>query len=49
MALAASLSNFNLLWSAVVVLTAASVAAYLAVGAVERVVLARFAPEQVRA
>lgn len=49
MALAASLSNFNLLWSAVVVMTAASVAAYLAVGAVERRVLARFAPEQARA
>jgi ABC-type nitrate/sulfonate/bicarbonate transport system permease component len=49
MALAASLSNFNMLWSAVVVLTAASVAAYLAVGAAERRVMARYAPEQVRA
>ncbi len=49
MALSASLSNFNLLWSAVVVLTAASVLAYLAVGAIERAVLVRYAPEQVRA
>jgi sulfonate transport system permease protein len=49
MAISASLSNFNMLWSAVVALTLASVAAYLAVGAVERAVLLRVAPEQVRA
>lgn len=49
MALSASLSDFNLLWSAVVVLTLASTFAYLAVGAVEHAVLSRFAPEQVRA
>ena len=48
MALAALLSNFNVLWSAVVVLTAASVAVYLAVGAAQCRVLARHAPEQVR-
>ena len=49
MAISASLSNFNMLWSAVVVLTLASALAYLAVGAVERAVLRRVAPEQVRA
>jgi ABC-type nitrate/sulfonate/bicarbonate transport system permease component len=49
MAISASLANFNMLWSAVAVLTLASVAAYLAVGAVERAILLRVAPEQVRA
>jgi ABC-type nitrate/sulfonate/bicarbonate transport system permease component len=47
MALTASTSNYNMLWSAVVVLTLVSVAAYAAVGAVERRVLAVYAPEQV--
>jgi ABC-type nitrate/sulfonate/bicarbonate transport system permease component len=48
MALTASTSNYNLLWSAVVLVTLGSAAGYAAVGAVERAVLARLAPEQVR-
>lgn len=49
MALTASTSNYNLLWSAVVLVTLGSAAGYALVGAVERLVLARLAPEQVRA
>jgi sulfonate transport system permease protein len=48
MALTSATSNYNMLWSAVVIATAASAAGYAAVGAVERVVLARLAPEQGR-
>jgi sulfonate transport system permease protein len=47
MALTASTSDYNMLWSATLLLTLSSVAATLAVGAAERLVLARFAPEQV--
>lgn len=47
MALTASTSNYNMLWSSVVVLTLTSVAGYLIVGVAERRALARFAPEQV--
>ncbi|MEO1274760.1 MAG: ABC transporter permease subunit, partial [Pseudomonadota bacterium] len=46
MALTASTSNYNMLWSAVAVLTLASVVLYEIVGAAERAMLARFAPEQ---
>jgi ABC-type nitrate/sulfonate/bicarbonate transport system permease component len=48
MALTASTSNYNLLWSAVVLVALGSAAGYAALGAVERVVLARLAPEQLR-
>lgn len=48
MALTASTSNYNLLWSAVVLVAAGSALGYAAVGAVERAVLARVAPEQLR-
>lgn len=47
MALTASTSNYNMLWSCVVVLTVVSVCGYLLVGAAERWALTRFAPEQV--
>ncbi len=47
MALTASTSNYNMLWSCVVVLTLVSVCGYLLVGAAERWALTRFAPEQV--
>lgn len=47
MALTASTSNYNMLWSCVVVLTIVSVCGYLLVGAAERWALTRFAPEQV--
>ncbi len=47
MALTASTSNYNMLWSAIVILTLVSFAAYLAVGALERAVLRVYAPEQV--
>jgi len=46
MALTASTSDYNLLWSCVAVLTLVSAAAYAAVGAVEARVLAIYAPEQ---
>lgn len=49
MALTASTSNYNLLWSAVVLVALGSAAGYAALGAVERVVLTRLAPEQMRA
>lgn len=48
MALTASTSNYNLLWSAVVLVAAGSALGYAAVGAIERAVLARVAPEQLR-
>lgn len=46
MALAASTSGYNMLWSCVVILTVVSVALYATVGAIERAVLSRLAPEQ---
>ncbi|WP_375258192.1 ABC transporter permease [Citreimonas sp.] len=46
MALSASLSDYDMLWSAVVVVAVLSAAGYAAVGWVEARVLARFAPEQ---
>lgn len=46
MALSASLSDYDMLWSAVVLVTLLSVACYLGVGAVERRVLSVYAPEQ---
>ena len=48
MALTASTSNYNLLWSAVVLVALGSALGYAAVGALERAVLARVAPEQLR-
>jgi len=48
MALTASTSNYNLLWSAVVLVAFGSALGYGAVGLVERWALARFAPEQLR-
>jgi ABC-type nitrate/sulfonate/bicarbonate transport system permease component len=47
MALSASTSNYNMLWSSVVVLTAVSCLGYEAVGRLERRILAVYAPEQV--
>ena len=47
MALTASTSNYNMLWSAIVVLTLVSFVAYTAVGALEHAVLRIYAPEQV--
>ena len=46
MALSASLSDYDMLWSAVFVVTALSALGYAGVGAVEKRVLAAFAPEQ---
>lgn len=46
MALAASTSDYNMLWSAVLALTCLSVAGHAAVATVERAVFARYAPEQ---
>ncbi|MEM9732285.1 MAG: ABC transporter permease subunit [Pseudomonadota bacterium] len=46
MALSASLSDYNMLWSCVVVITLLSTAGYLGVGALEQRVLATYAPEQ---
>jgi ABC-type nitrate/sulfonate/bicarbonate transport system permease component len=46
MALSASLSDYDMLWSAVVLVAALSALGYGAVGLVERRVLARYAPEQ---
>ncbi len=48
MALSASLSNYGMLWSTVVVVTALSCAGYAGVAALERAVLTRFAAEQLR-
>ncbi|WP_133013256.1 ABC transporter permease [Marinomonas flavescens] len=47
MALTSSTSNYNMLWSCVTVLTLVSVAGYSLVAMLERLVLSRFAPEQV--
>jgi ABC-type nitrate/sulfonate/bicarbonate transport system permease component len=46
MALSASLSDFDMLWSSVVLVAAISAAGYALVGAVERRVLQVYAPEQ---
>jgi ABC-type nitrate/sulfonate/bicarbonate transport system permease component len=46
MALSASLSDYDMLWSAVVLVAVLSALGYGAVGLVERRVLARYAPEQ---
>jgi sulfonate transport system permease protein len=46
MALSASLSDYDMLWSAVVLVAALSALGYGAVGWAERRVLARYAPEQ---
>lgn len=46
MALAASTSDYNMLWSAVLALTCLSVAGHAGVAALERAVFARYAPEQ---
>lgn len=46
MAMAASLSDYDLLWSAVVLVAGLSVLGHAAVAAVESRVLARYAPEQ---
>lgn len=48
MALSASTSNYDLLWSAMVVVTILSSAGYAGVAWVERRILAIYAPEQVR-
>lgn len=48
MAMTASTSNFNLLWSAVVLVSLGSALGYALVGLLERAVLARIAPEQLR-
>lgn len=47
MVLTYTTSNYNMLWSCVAVLTLVSAGGYMAVGGVERIVLSRFAPEQV--
>jgi ABC-type nitrate/sulfonate/bicarbonate transport system permease component len=46
MAMSASLSDYAMLWSAIVVVTLLSAAGYAAVGAVERRVFRIYAPEQ---
>ncbi|MEO0547407.1 MAG: ABC transporter permease subunit [Pseudomonadota bacterium] len=46
MALSASLSDYDMLWSSVVLIAALSAAGYGAVGALEKRVLATYAPEQ---
>lgn len=46
MALSASLSDYDMLWSAVVLVSVLSALGYALVGAVERRVLRRYAPEQ---
>jgi ABC-type nitrate/sulfonate/bicarbonate transport system permease component len=46
MATAASLSDYDMLWSAVVVIAVLSAVAYALVGWAERAVLGRYAPEQ---
>ncbi|WP_299681157.1 ABC transporter permease subunit [uncultured Roseobacter sp.] len=48
MALAASTSDYNMLWSAVVALTLVAVIAHFAVALAEQVVFARYAPEQLQ-
>jgi ABC-type nitrate/sulfonate/bicarbonate transport system permease component len=46
MALAASVSDYSLLWSAVALVTALSALGYAGVSLIEARVLRRFAPEQ---
>lgn len=48
MALTASTSDYNLLWSAIVVVTLGACLGYALIGLIERAVLARVAPEQLR-
>ena len=48
MALSASLSDYDLLWGAVVLVTVISALGYAAVGAVERQILRTYAPEQMQ-
>jgi len=48
MALTASTSDYNLLWSAIVVVTLCACIGYGLVSMIERAVLARVAPEQLR-
>jgi len=48
MALTASTSNYNMLWSCVVLLSVAAVAGYAFIAVIERVVLRVYAAEQVR-
>ena len=48
MALSASVSDYTMLWAAVVVVTAISALCYAGVAALERRILAVYAPEQVR-
>ncbi len=48
MAMTASTSDYNLLWSAIVVVAVGAALGYGLVGLIERVVLARVAPEQLR-
>jgi ABC-type nitrate/sulfonate/bicarbonate transport system permease component len=48
MALSASLSDYDMLWSAIVLVTTLSALGYAAVGAVEARVLRIYAPEQLR-
>ncbi|WP_245866843.1 ABC transporter permease [Oceaniglobus roseus] len=48
MALSSSTSDYNMLWSAVAVLTLVAVLAHGAVALAERAVFARYAPEQLR-
>lgn len=49
MALTTSTSDYNMLYSSIVAVTVLSAAAYAGVGALERLVLTIYAPEQVRA
>jgi ABC-type nitrate/sulfonate/bicarbonate transport system permease component len=46
MAMSASLSDYDMLWSAVVIVSVLSALAYAAVGSLERRVLGVYAPEQ---
>ena len=46
MAISASFSDYDMLWSAVVIVSVLSAMGYAAVGAVERRVLRTYAPEQ---
>jgi len=48
MALTASTSNYNMLWSCVVLLSVAAVAGYAFIAVIERLVLSVYATEQVR-
>ena len=47
MALSASLSDYDMLWSSIVVVSLLAVGAYALVGAIESRVLRRYAPEQI--